>query len=197
MYLQSDITIDHSPGDPRTSGWVEWLQKWEQLSVVGRGWARVGDTGGVSRRTTVTFSVLAVVLVLAAGCGGSAGPGDDGSRAQTEVELVGPDEFASRLGDPDAVVVNVHTPYEGEIAGTDLFVPFDQVRSSDALPDDRDRPLLVYCRSGNMSAEATAELTEAGYRDVTDLAGGMVAWEAAGRAVEIVPEHRGEAVVTG
>jgi rhodanese-related sulfurtransferase len=127
---------------------------------------------------------VSVVLAGVAACGGSDAAGDAGV---AEVDLVGPDEFAARMADPDAVVVNVHIPYEGEIAGTDLFVPFDEVDSSEALPADKDQPLLVYCRTGNMSADATAELVEAGYRDVTDLEGGMVAWEEAGRTIETEP----------
>jgi rhodanese-related sulfurtransferase len=127
---------------------------------------------------------MSVALAGPAACGGSDEAEDAGP---AEVELVSPDEFAARMADPEAVVVNVHIPYEGEIAGTDLFVPFDEVDSSDALPDDKDLPLLVYCRSGNMSADATAELVEAGYRDVTDLEGGMLAWEEAGRTIETEP----------
>jgi phage shock protein E len=129
------------------------------------------------------IAFLAAVLLALVGCSGSDEP-------TTRVDLVGPQEFAARMDEAEAVVVNVHIPYEGELPGTDLFVPFDEVASSDELPDDRDQPLVVYCRSGNMSAEATAELVELGYTDVTDLEGGMVAWEAAGRSIEMDPTRR-------
>lgn len=133
---------------------------------------------------------------MLAGCGdddsGGSDAGEGGAAAPVAaVELVAPDEFAERMTDPDAVVVNVHVPYEGEIAGTDLFLPFDEISSSTRLPDDHERPLLVYCRTGNMSATATAELVEAGYTDVTDLEGGMVAWQAAGRPIDHDPDHPG------
>lgn len=88
----------------------------------------------------------------------------------------------------------LHVPYEGEIAGTDLFVPFDQITSSDQLPDDHARPLVVYCRSGNMSAEATADLVQAGYTDVTELRGGMLAWQEAGRPIESVEDRAGSTI---
>jgi phage shock protein E len=140
----------------------------------------------VVRRIAVTFGLAVAVLVGA--CGGS---------GSSRASVVGPQEFARRLEDPDAVVVNVHIPYEGEIAGTDLFVPFDEVRSSGELPDDKDTPLFVCCRSGNMSADAVEDLVEAGYRDVTELKGGMVAWEAAGRTVQSRPDHRDDARSTG
>lgn len=91
------------------------------------------------------------------------------------------------MGDPEAVVVNVHVPYEGEIPGTDVFVPFDEIASSDELPEDRERPLLLYCRTGSMSASAAADLVDAGYGDVTHLEGGMAAWRADGQTVEVDP----------
>lgn len=47
---------------------------------------------------------------------------------------------------------------------------------------DRSRPIICVCRSGGRSAKATAALRSAGY-DVTNLAGGMKAWAAAGLAV--------------
>jgi phage shock protein E len=130
------------------------------------------------------------VLLAATGCGDSADDNEAGPSGGVPAgDLVGPDEFAERMADPEAVVVNVHVPYEGEIAGTDLFVPFDEIVSSSRLPSDRDRPLVLYCRTGNMSAEAAAGLVEAGYTDVTDLDGGMVAWEASGQTIEVVSER--------
>lgn len=80
--------------------------------------------------------------------------------------------------------MNVHVPFEGDIAGTDLPIPFDKIAGPvGVLPADRDTPLLVYCRSGPMSKIATAELVRVGYRDVADLDGGMLAWEKSGRTL--------------
>ena len=77
--------------------------------------------------------------------------------------------------------MNVHVPYEGEIEGTDAFVPFDQISENAAkFPEDKDAPLYIYCRSGRMSAEATPALQELGYTNIIDLDGGMNAWRGAG-----------------
>ncbi len=112
-----------------------------------------------------------------------------GPSAGAALEVLDVDAFADRLDDGgDQVVINVHIPYEGEIDGTDLFLPFDTILEEADLPEDRATPLLLYCRSGRMSEEAGEALVDAGYTDVAHLDGGMVAWDAAGRTVEQRPQ---------
>ena len=106
---------------------------------------------------------------------------DMGSATATHL-LVDPAAFAARIAQEAAVVINVHVPYEGEIGGTHLFIPFDAI-DVDLLPDDRTTPLVVYCRSGNMSAVAVLTLAGLGYTNIVELDGGMVAWEASGRSI--------------
>jgi rhodanese-related sulfurtransferase len=94
-------------------------------------------------------------------------------------------DFADFLdSEPSAIVVNVHIPYEGHIDDTDAFVPFDEIGTWDDLPTDRNTPIALYCRSGNMSAQATATLIGLGFTNVADLAGGMNAWTAAGNQLQ-------------
>ena len=77
-------------------------------------------------------------------------------------------------------LINVHIPYEDHIDGTDSFIAFDSILESADLPTDKSAPLALYCRSGNMSGQASAVLADAGYTNVIDLDGGMNAWEASG-----------------
>lgn len=91
--------------------------------------------------------------------------------------------FASRLEDPESFVINVHVPYEGEIEGTDAFIPYDQIKGDEHLPADKQTDILVYCRSGRMSMEAAATLIDEGYTNVYELRGGMNAWKAAGKKI--------------
>ena len=77
-------------------------------------------------------------------------------------------------------VINVHIPYDDHIEGTDAFIAFDSILESPDLPTDKAAPIALYCRSGNMSAQAAAALVDAGYTDVVDLDGAMNAWEASG-----------------
>lgn len=101
------------------------------------------------------------------------------------IELVDSDEFNAALtADPEIALINVHIPYEGHIDGTDAFIPFDSILESDELPTDTSAPIALYCRSGNMSAQASVALADAGYTNVIDLDGGMNAWEVDGNELE-------------
>ena len=81
---------------------------------------------------------------------------------------------------PEMPLINVHIPYEDHIEGTDAFIAFDSILESADLPTDKSAPVALYCRSGNMSGQASAVLADAGYTNVIDLDGGMNAWEASG-----------------
>ncbi len=98
--------------------------------------------------------------------------------------MVAPDVFAARIEAPGVVTINVHTPDEGSIAGTDLTIRFDQIAESSDLPADRSTPLAIYCRSGNMSAAAVDDLEALGFNDIVELEGGFNAWVASGRPLE-------------
>jgi rhodanese-related sulfurtransferase len=47
----------------------------------------------------------------------------------------------------------------------------------------KDKPIAVMCRSGKRSAKAVALLEAAGYSQVSNVSGGMNAWESAGLEV--------------
>ncbi|QNH03950.1 sulfurtransferase [Pseudomonas sp. B11D7D] len=55
--------------------------------------------------------------------------------------------------------------------------------SNDAQLAERTLKLVLYCKNSGRSALATDVLQEMGYRNVLSLAGGIEAWQAAGRAV--------------
>lgn len=92
-----------------------------------------------------------------------------------------PQELDRILQERDIFLVNVHVPYEGEIVGTDAHLPFDQINSLLAqFPAHRDANIVVYCRSGSMSAIAARDLVASGYTSIYNLDGGFRAWVQAG-----------------
>jgi phage shock protein E len=100
-----------------------------------------------------------------------------------------PEAFKARLETPgNLLLINTHVPYEGELPGTELFFPFDQVEQLKALlPRDKSTEILVYCRSRRMSTLSAETLVSLGYSNVKNLAGGMIAWEGAGYTLETLP----------
>ena len=84
-------------------------------------------------------------------------------------------------GDAAPLLVNTHIPYQGDIAGTDVSIAFNEIADHlDQLPDDRDAPVVLYCRSGPMSDRAATTLAGLGYTRIYSLEGGFNAWSAAG-----------------
>jgi rhodanese-related sulfurtransferase len=64
------------------------------------------------------------------------------------------DELHTLLQNKDFVFINVHIPFEGDIADTDLSIPYDQITEPvnlSQLPADQDAKIVLYCRSGRMS----------------------------------------------
>jgi phage shock protein E len=110
------------------------------------------------------------------------------TEAGTYLDLT-PEAFQARLeSQGNYLLINTHVPYEGELPGTELFLPFDQVEQlKDLLPRDKTSEILVYCRSGRMSTLSAETLVKLGYTNVKNLAGGMIAWEQAGYMIETLP----------
>ncbi len=139
----------------------------------------------------ILLIILAAALALA-GCGSPAAQpasqpaAEQASAAQqpAQVTKIDVEQLAAMLEEKDFAFVNVHIPYAGEIAGTDANIPFDEIASHlDELPA-KDAKIVLYCRSGNMSDQASQELVKLGYTDVYDVEGGMNAWTTSGRALE-------------
>jgi Rhodanese-related sulfurtransferase len=112
------------------------------------------------------------------------GTGSDGTVVQAsggQWTNITPEKLASMLKQKDFALLNVKTPYSGEIAGTDLYIPYTDVAAHAAeLPADKTAKIVVYCRSGHESAIAAQTLVDLGYKNIDNLDGGMAAWTASG-----------------
>ena len=93
------------------------------------------------------------------------------------------DAFADILANHpnDYTIVNVHIPYAGEVEGTDENIPYNDINALTAALPDKNALIILYCRSGRMSKEASEALLKLGYTHVWDIEGGMNAWKASGR----------------
>ena len=95
--------------------------------------------------------------------------------------LISPHELKAMLDEEDVTVINVYVPYQGYIAGTDVYIPYNEIdQSLDRLPQDKGARIVVYCRSGKMSSAASQTLLQLGYTNIYNLKGGYTAWQAVG-----------------
>lgn len=95
-----------------------------------------------------------------------------------------PAELAARLdGERDYVLIDVRSEEEfaaGHIPGA-VNIPFDELPGRlDELGGAQEREVIVYCRTGRRAGIAELALEEAGFRNVRDLDGHMVDWNAGG-----------------
>lgn len=128
--------------------------------------------------------ILALLILAAPACSKTTAedtavsPSTQNSDGYTDITV---NQLADMLEEKDFTFVNVHIPYAGDIPQTDLSIPFDEVEANlSQLPADKDAPLVIYCRSGNMSTQAAKTLVGLGYTNVLEVDGGMNAWQAAG-----------------
>lgn len=90
-------------------------------------------------------------------------------------------ELREAMQGKDFFFVNVHVPYEGDIERTDTSIPFDKIHLHlDKLPKEKDAKIVLYCRTGFMSAIAARKLVSLGYTNVSHLKGGFIDWQKQG-----------------
>lgn len=85
-----------------------------------------------------------------------------------------------------ALLLDVREPdeYSAIHAPDAKLIPLGQVGARlQELSGYKDKPIVVMCRSGRRSAKAVALLQEAGFSRVSNLKGGINAWESDGLEV--------------
>jgi rhodanese-related sulfurtransferase len=95
-----------------------------------------------------------------------------------------PDRLAEMLEAGEVELIDVRRPHEwdaGHIPGARRVEVNDL--PTEAAKLDRDRPVVLYCRSGSRS-ELAADGLRAGGFDAHALAGGITAWAEEGRPLE-------------
>ena len=152
--------------------------------------------GGLRGALGLSLLVLAMLLAACGAREGADGAAQTGQRQYGKLikirggsyRAITADELAEMRQSLSLFLVNVHIPYEGEIEGTDAFIPFSEIEKHlDELPADKSSPIVLYCRIGVMSADAAKVMARLGYTGIYDLKGGMNAWKAAGREILVKP----------
>ena len=130
--------------------------------------------------STVYGVVLGVLLaVVIAPTAGTANSEDTTQPPAIEYIKITPEEAKSRIDSGDEIIIlDVRTEDEynsGHISNA-ILIPNETI--TDKMPDllpDLDAEILIYCRSGNRSAQAAKKLIAIGYTKVYDF-GGIIDW---------------------
>ena len=96
------------------------------------------------------------------------------------ITVVSPEEMQTLLKLDDVQFIDVRTPEEyseGYIDGSqniDFRSPtFDQ----DIVNLDKNKPVVLYCKSGNRSGKCSQKMKDAGFTKIYDLEGGISRWK--------------------
>ncbi|MCR4775585.1 MAG: rhodanese-like domain-containing protein [Saccharofermentans sp.] len=129
--------------------------------------------------------ILSIILVLfcLTGCSGnvstSSSTSASGEILQTDYKQISQDEARAMMAKNDGhIIVDVRRQDEydeGHIPGA-ILIPNESIDKTrpEQLPD-LDQIILVYCRSGRRSKEASAKLSAMGYKNVYEF-GGIITW---------------------
>jgi rhodanese-related sulfurtransferase len=97
------------------------------------------------------------------------------------VENLTPEQVAAGLTEGRMLLVDVREPNETEVESYPdaVIVPLSCFDPA-AIPDPQGRQVVFACRSGKRSVTASLAAQEQGYPYKSHLAGGIIAWKAAG-----------------
>lgn len=119
------------------------------------------------------FAALILNAIALTGCSG-------GTSVTEDVNVQG---FAKVIEDPAIVIIDVRTPQEfaqGYIAGSLNIDVANANFVSEVAKLDKTKTYAVYCRSGNRSTVATAEMEKLGFTSLYNMTGGAIDWVQAG-----------------
>lgn len=118
---------------------------------------------------------LLLVILLLAGCAETTGGENDATYRQITMS----EAVEMMASESDYIILDVRRPDEfsaGHIPNA-INIPNESIGADeiDELPD-KDRLILVYCRSGNRSKQASEKLARLGYTNIVEF-GGILDWK--------------------
>ncbi len=135
---------------------------------------------------------LFILLTLLSAFACESQPSGSQSAATVDAQASGPiaqnidvTTFLQLMGEkPDRQILDVRTPgetAEGIISGA-LEIDFTSSNFTSGLTGlDKNKPVLIYCRSGNRSGQAMRQMSAMGFKEIYNLNGGVMAWTRSGQ----------------
>lgn len=104
------------------------------------------------------------------------------------IHHLNPQDADKLISEGGVYLLDVRSPEEfqnGHIPGA-VEIPLKELsRRLKELPADKTQPILVYCNNGDRSARAARLLYNEGRKDVYHLSGGLRAWTAAQKPLQV------------
>lgn len=129
------------------------------------------------------LAILTLSLGLIGGCVGN----QDVKPGEPVITIVTPTMAYSLIeenkANPDFVILDVRTPEEyadGHIVESILLDFYADNFEAELNKLDKSQTYLVYCRSGNRSGKSVRMMKDLNFREVYDIDGGILRWEAEG-----------------
>ena len=102
------------------------------------------------------------------------------------VQVLDVAKYEKKMTQPDVQLVDVRTPEEFSEGHLENAINID-VTADDfdakVVDLDKEKPVMVYCKSGGRSAKASARLKELGFKNISDLEGGITNWKSENKPV--------------
>lgn len=130
-------------------------------------------------KSQLLIVILMMAVIMLAAC--SSSDAGDGNKSEDSTYQQISQEEAKKLMDSemDYVILDVRTKeeYEGGHIAEAVCIPNETIDDTvtEQLPD-KDQLILVYCRSGNRSKQASQKLADLGYTDIREF-GGINTWQ--------------------
>jgi len=125
-------------------------------------------------------SLILPLLILSIGC----------TQSQKSSNTITPEELRQKIDNHEKMIlidVRTQQEYTGELGHIDgtVLLPLQDISSwISKYENDKDKEIVMICRSGNRSGRATQYFLDHGFKDVYNMEGGMIAWNKAGFPVE-------------
>ncbi len=104
----------------------------------------------------------------------------DNKGIEAEVKLITPEEMENILELEDVQLVDVRTPqeYNEEHIASSQNIDFRSPTFEDDIKKlDKNKPVILYCKSGKRSTKCAEKLKNAGFEKVYELEGGISKWK--------------------
>ncbi|MBX7182951.1 MAG: redoxin family protein [Bacteroidia bacterium] len=123
----------------------------------------------------IILSAFIYIAILVTGCSNA-----QNQNIKTNLQV---QEFSDKIKElPNAPIIDVRTPEEfgnGHLANAINYNWNGENFEKEIANLDKSKPVLVYCLSGGRSGSAASKMRSMGFKEVYEMAGGMMKWRAA------------------